>query len=56
MVHGVRGDFQDYLRKKSVEHRDNWTIRMFQTGALPHFELLDEFVCEYDAFLGAVIQ
>ncbi len=52
MVHGVRGDFQDYRGKQAVERRENWTIRVFQTGALPHFEVLEEFVREYDAFLA----
>jgi pimeloyl-ACP methyl ester carboxylesterase len=52
MVHGVRGDFQDYRRKAPFEKRDNWTIRVMQTGALPHFEALEEFVREYDAFLA----
>lgn len=51
MAHGVRGDFQDYSGKQAVERRDNWTIRVFQTGALPHFEVPDEFVREYDDFL-----
>src|SRR5262245_5403062 len=44
MVHGVRGDFQDYRGKQAVEGKENWTIRVFETGALPHFEVLDAFV------------
>jgi pimeloyl-ACP methyl ester carboxylesterase len=51
MAHGVRGDFQDYSRKRDVEHKENWTIRVFETGALPHFETLDGFVDSYSAFL-----
>jgi pimeloyl-ACP methyl ester carboxylesterase len=51
MSHGVRGDFQDYGLKPTVDGKPNWTIRVFQTGALPHFEVLDAFVREYDAFL-----
>lgn len=51
MAHGVRGDFQDYRGKKAFEDRENWTIRVFDTGALPHFEVLDGFVREYDEFL-----
>lgn len=53
MIHGVRGDFQDYRGKQAVERKENWTIRVLQTGALPHFEVLDEVVHEYDAFLAA---
>jgi pimeloyl-ACP methyl ester carboxylesterase len=34
MAHGVRGDFVDYRHKRTVEARPNWTIRIFQTGAL----------------------
>ena len=56
MVHGVRGDFQDYRGKKSVETKPNWTIRIYQTGALPHFEMLEDYTRDYDAFLGTVIQ
>jgi len=52
MAHGVRGDFQDYRGKQAVERHDNWTIRVFQTGALPHFEVPGEFVREYDSFLA----
>ena len=51
MAHGVRGDFVDYRYKATVQARPNWTIRVFQTGALPYFEALEEFAREYDAFL-----
>jgi hypothetical protein len=54
MAHGVRGDFVDYRHKRTVEARPNWTVRVFQTGALPYFEALEEFVREYDAFLERV--
>jgi pimeloyl-ACP methyl ester carboxylesterase len=54
MSHGVRGDFVDYRHKRTVEARPNWTVRVFQTGALPYFEALEEFVREYDAFLERV--
>lgn len=53
MTHGVRGDFQDYRLAPLMQARDNWTVQVFQTGALPHFERLDEFVSGYDAFLDA---
>ena len=50
--HGVRGDFVDYSNKTVVEGRANWTIEVFQTGAMPHFEAGEAFVRSYDAFLA----
>ena len=52
MSHGVRGDFVDYRAKSIVEGRDNWRFNVFATGALPHFEVPDEFEAAYDAFLA----
>lgn len=54
MCHGVRGDFVDYRRKGEVEDRANWTIDVFRTGALPHFEVLDAVTAAYDAFVERV--
>jgi pimeloyl-ACP methyl ester carboxylesterase len=51
MTHGVRGDFTDYRLKSAVEAKSNWTVQVFQTGALPHFEVLDAFTRHYDEFL-----
>jgi pimeloyl-ACP methyl ester carboxylesterase len=51
MTHGVRGDFVDYRQKRDFEQRVNWRIDVLQTGALPHFEALDEFVRRYEAAL-----
>jgi pimeloyl-ACP methyl ester carboxylesterase len=53
MAYGVRGDFTDYRLKSEVEAKSNWTVREFQTGALPHFEVLDAFTRHYDDFLQA---
>ena len=52
MTHGMRGDFTDYSWKHTVEGRPNWTIEGLPTGALPYFEMLDEFTRRYDAFLA----
>jgi pimeloyl-ACP methyl ester carboxylesterase len=52
LSHGVRGDFVDYRRKDTVEGKPNWTVTIFPTGAMPHFEVLDEFVRTYDEFLA----
>jgi hypothetical protein len=54
LVHGVRGDFQDYTNKTRVAGRPNWSIDVLQTGALPQFEELGEFASRYDAFLERV--
>lgn len=54
MSHGVRGDFVNYKNKKLVEGRANWTIDVFPTGAMPHFEVKDDFVRAYDSFVKKV--
>lgn len=51
-AHGIRGDFVNYENKKVVEGRANWTVDVFQTGAMPHFEATDVFVKTYDAFMA----
>ncbi len=52
MCHGVRGDFIDYRRKDEVGGKANWFIQVLRTGAMPHFERLDEVTASYDAFLA----
>ena len=52
MSHGVRGDFTDYRGKVIVEGRPNWRISDFPTGALPYFEVTQDFVAAYDEFLA----
>ena len=56
MAHGVRGDFVDYEEKRVVQHLPNWSIDLFQTGAMPHFEQPVEFIGLYETFLGRVTQ
>lgn len=51
MSHGVRGDFTDYRGKGVVADRSNWRFRVFETGALPHFEVPEDFVGDYRRFL-----
>ncbi len=53
MVHGVRGDFVDYRYKKHFADTRNWTIEVMQTGALPYFEICEQFAQHYDKFLAA---
>jgi pimeloyl-ACP methyl ester carboxylesterase len=52
MSHGVRGDFVDYSSAKEVDGRANWTVQVFPTGAMPHFEAKEQFIAAYDAFLA----
>lgn len=53
MSHGVRGDFTDYRGKAIVERRPNWQFTTFATGALPYFEVLQDFCEAYDRFLSS---
>jgi hypothetical protein len=54
LSHGVRGDFVDYRGADAVlERRRGWSRDIFDTGALPHFELPDAFAAAYLAFLDA---
>jgi pimeloyl-ACP methyl ester carboxylesterase len=53
MSHGVRGDFVDYRGIETVKGRSNWTFTVFQTGALPHFEVGLSFLTEYERFLAS---
>ena len=38
-------------RAQSLLEQSNWTGEVFETGAMPHFELPDAFVESHDAFL-----
>lgn len=52
MSHGVRGDFTDYEAAGIVKGRSNWRFSVFQTGALPYFEVPAEFNAALDSFLA----
>ena len=52
MSHGVRGDFTDYRGKSTVAGRPNWTITVFQSGAMPYFDQAQAFQAAFDAFLA----
>ena len=51
LVHGVRGDFVDYRLKSRFANASNWAITVMATGAIPYFEVPDEFFAGYDRFL-----
>lgn len=53
ICHGVRGDFTDYRQKAMLEGRPNWQMKVFPTGALPHFECQSEFCAALDQHLAA---
>jgi pimeloyl-ACP methyl ester carboxylesterase len=52
MSHGVRGDFTNYVGKQLVRDSGNWRTTVYETGALPYFEITDAFLADYDAFLS----
>jgi pimeloyl-ACP methyl ester carboxylesterase len=51
MVHGTKGDFVDYRDKARYAARANWSFDVMQTGALPYFEQIEDFMSLYDGFL-----
>ncbi len=50
--HGVRGDFTDYRGLPLLKPQPPWRVTVFQTGALPYFEVPEVFRAEFDAFLA----
>lgn len=50
MIHGTRGDFVDYSGAEAFKGRPGWEIHVLETGAMPHFERLEEFLHTYDVF------
>lgn len=56
LSHGVRGDFTDFSRAGSIAGEPNWKTTVFETGALPYFEVTEEFTRAYDEFLRLVAE
>jgi len=54
VVHGVRGDFVDFKGLRHFAAAPNWRVETLPTGALPHFEVLQEFVNRYDAWSASI--
>ena len=54
VVHGVRGDFVNYTGLQAFKDNPGWTVDILPTGALPHFEMLPEFVRLYDDWRARV--
>lgn len=51
LSHGVTSEFSDFSRATGVADKDNWQITTFQAGAMPYFELTEEFIETYEVFL-----
>lgn len=51
VLHGTKGDFQDFSGIGWARERENWRIVSFPTGALPHFEELEAVMSQYRSFL-----
>ncbi len=52
LVHGTRGDFVDYRLKSRFAQASTWTMDVLPTGAMPYFEIPEEFFAKYEAFLA----
>jgi len=52
MAHGTRGAFSMFAGKDALHDRPNWTIDVFDSGAMPQFECIDDMVGRYEAFIG----
>jgi pimeloyl-ACP methyl ester carboxylesterase len=52
MSRGTRGDFAKYRQEPIVRARRNWRFSAFESGALPFFELPEQFCSAYDEFLA----
>lgn len=53
VAHGTRGDFTDFSWKAQIAARANWQVDVFETGALPYFEVPEQFFARYERFLHA---
>lgn len=51
MSHGVRGDFVDFTQTDGITEKPNWQVTVFDTGAMPYFEIPEQFIKAYDEFL-----
>lgn len=52
LLHGTRGDFQDFSEAGWIADRPNWRRVALDTGALPHFERLTDVLRHYRSFLA----
>jgi hypothetical protein len=52
MSHGTRGDFVDYRGKQRYAHSENWCFTVYESGALPYFEMPEQFSAELLQFIS----
>jgi len=52
MSHGVRGDFVDYRGKDRYSKLEQWRFRIYESGALPYFEMPEFFCAELAQFIN----
>jgi len=53
MSHGVRGDFVDYRGKERFANAPQWRFRIYESGALPYFEMPEFFCADLLQFIHA---
>lgn len=51
VMHGTRGDFQDFSEAGWAQARANWRFKPYDAGALPQFEV-PEVMADYESFLA----
>lgn len=53
MSHGVRGDFVDYRGKERFSSCQQWQFRVYESGALPYFEMPEIFCNDLKQFINS---
>lgn len=51
MSHGTRGDFVDYRGKQRYASSENWRFTVYESGALPYFEMPEQFSADMLHFI-----
>ena len=51
MSHGVRGDFVDYRGKERYSKLAQWRFRIYESGAMPYFEMPEFFCADLKQFI-----
>jgi pimeloyl-ACP methyl ester carboxylesterase len=52
MSHGTRGDFVDYRGKQRFANSKNWSFTVYESGALPYFEMPEQFSADLLQFIS----
>ena len=52
MSHGTRGDFVDYRGKQRYANSKNWCFTVYESGALPYFDMPDQFSADLLHFIS----